>query len=131
MKKIFLLFIALSCLAYSQTQINTQDVNTRYKYYSAATTGDTLVLNSAAASGSSIPYSPYRAFIVGVLVGNPIARDTITILNGVGTVATIITPYQDTLPRYYQLGARLDTSLIIVKKKASGTTVFFQTQRMN
>lgn len=138
MKK--LLFLLIFCLSYSfaQTQIFTQDASNKYKYYSAATTGDTLVTKTAAPSGSSIVNpSMGGAYLVGIMIGKPVSMDTIIIKNGVGTVATIILDsvytavpsYHAGIPYFIPIPTRLDTSLIYIQKKASLVTLIYQTRK--
>ena len=131
MKKLILMLLLGVSFALSQTQIFTQDANTRYKNYTAATAGDTLITKAAQASGGGVLYPEYKGYIVGVFMGTPIPTDTVTILNGVGIVARTIVPYTDTIPRFYPIGALVDTSLIVTKKKTGNTTVLFQTRRIN
>ncbi len=138
MKKLLFLLIFCLSISFSQTQIFTQDASNKYKYHSSATTGDTLVIKTAAPSGSSITNpSMGGAYLVGLLIGSPVSKDTLIIKNGVGTVATIILDsvytavpsYHAGVPYFIPIPTRLDTSLIYIQKKASLVTVIYQTRK--
>ena len=130
MKKIFFLLIFCLSISLSQTQIFTQDASNKYKNYTAATTGDTLITRAAKPSGSSIRHQLLGSYLVGISINTAVTSDTVIIKNGTGVVATIILgTVTNSLPMYVPMPTNLDTSLIVVKKKTSDITVFYQTRR--
>jgi len=130
MKRICLIvfLIAIPCLLLAQQQVRTEATNNRTKFYSAATTGDTVFKKAAYVAGTNTPqaYCAIVGALDGILVGSPVASDTIIVKNGLGTVLQIIIPASNAIPTYWSLETRLDTSLIFIQKKTSATTLFWR-----
>jgi len=133
MKKFILLFFLIPAFALAQN-VRTEVVSNKYKYYSSATTGDTLFKHDTTSSGSSVPFIGVTGEIVGITIGKPLSKDTIILMNGKGTVwSTILdstyTSYPSTritVPEFVSIPTRLDTSLIVKTAKGSWFTVFFR-----
>jgi len=130
MKKIISLTVWLVFLAWSnlsaQEIVRTETPSNKYKYYYNATTDTIFTLAATVASGSSTKYYGVGGFLVGIMVGNPVASDTIIIKNATDTVAQIIQPSSGLSPQYYPIGARLDSSCIFIQKKTSRSTIIFR-----
>ena len=135
MKNFFLLMFLVPMLVMSQAPVRTEDASNRYKNYSAATTGDTIFVSaSSIAVGSSIPNYNTAGYLVGLLIGLPVSKDTIQIKNGLGTVFYTILDstytgepnVRYTTPIYIPLHTRLDTSLIYIQTKTSNVTLFYR-----
>jgi len=134
MKTIIFLILVSFMMAFSQSSVRTETASNKYKYYSTAQTGDTLFTKAAAVSGSSIPDVNTVGALVGIVIGTPVSKDTITILNGVGTVFQTILDsvytgapnVRYTFPLSISLPARLDTSLIYIQKKTSSVTLIYR-----
>jgi hypothetical protein len=127
MKRVFFIILFIPMFLYSQQAVKTESAGGKYKNYISSTSGDTLITQAPTVTGSSILYTGMSGFVVGVLVGSPVASDTIIIKNGVGVVAQIILPASGLSPYYIPIGARVDTSLIFTQKKTSNTTLIYRT----
>jgi hypothetical protein len=137
MKNLLLLFVLLPLLAMSQAPVKTEAASNRYKFYNAATTGDTVFTSATSvASGSSIENYGVRGYLVGALVGTPVSNDTLIIKGGSGVVSQVVldstttitggnTKY--TMPFFIPIGVKLDTMLIYIQKKTSSVTLIFRT----
>lgn len=139
MKNCFLFLLLLPLLVLAQAPVKTENASNRFKFYNAATTGDTVFTSaSSVASGSSIANYNTRGYLVGVLIGTPVSKDVITLKGGAGTIAviTLDTVYtaastgsstRYTTPIWVPLNVKLDTMLIYIQTKASNSTLFFRT----
>jgi hypothetical protein len=127
----FTLFMFLTTtLSQSQLNVKTEASGGKYKNYSSAQVGDTILrASSTVVLGSSTPAVNFgiSGYVVGVLIGSPVASDTIIIKNGVGIVTQIILPASGLSPYYIPIGARLDTSMIYIQKKASNVSLIYRT----
>lgn len=121
------LSVSMLTLGVAQMSVRTETTSNLYKYYSAATTGDTLYTTAAQVNGGGVDYvSQQGGSVVGILIGEPVASDTTILKNGEGTIATIVQLASGAVPAYYPIPARADTSLIFIQKKASKTTLIFR-----
>lgn len=113
--------------SYSQTAVRTESASGKYVYITAATDGDTIfTISTTEPSGTAIRNFGSRGYIVGVLIGEPVASDTIIVKNAASTVATIVQPASGISPQYYPLGVMMDSSCIVIQKKASKTTFIYR-----
>lgn len=125
----FCFLLVFPALLFSQASVRTEAASNRYKNYSAATTGDTLFTKAAAVNGSAIPTANtgVSGYIERLVVGTAVASDTLILKNGLGTVLQVILASSGQLPVSIEVGARLDTSLVYVQKKASNVSVIYRT----
>jgi hypothetical protein len=125
---IALSIIVFGSIALSQLDVKTEMVNNHKKYYSALTAGDTLSTILALPAGTSCKYTLQTSggCVVGILVGSPVASDTITLKDSYSTVAQIILPATGLSPQYYPINARFDSTIIYSQKKASGSTLIWR-----
>lgn len=115
MKRILFLLVVCSSFAVSQVAVKTEVASQRYWHSSAATTGDTLTYSTLNTTGR---------FLGTVVINTAVSQDTIIFKNGTGTVATIIfTSSPPVIPLSLEYNVRCDTSLILIKKKASDITI--------
>jgi len=128
MKRVLFAVLSLCLFAsfsFAQLAVRTETASNKYKYRVTATTGDTIYTHASLGDSSSGVHGVF-GYVVGVLFGSPVASDTVIIKNGLGTVATIIQPETGMVPLFYPIGAKLDTSLIFIQKKASATTLIYR-----
>jgi hypothetical protein len=123
---LILSLVVISSIVYSQTSVRTEAGSNLYTRRVTATTGDTVFTLAAKASGSSIKHEEVTGYAVRLVIGVPVASDTTTLLNGVGTFYRLIQPASAPFVTNVELGARLDTSLIIVQKKTSDITLIYR-----
>jgi hypothetical protein len=121
-----LLLVLVPITTYGQVSVKTQDASNLYYRKIFATAGDTIFQKAAAVSGTAVRFSGVTGFVVGVLVGTPLASDSIFIKNGKDTVTQITMPASGLSPYYIPIGARLDTSLIMIKKTTSNVTIIYR-----
>jgi hypothetical protein len=130
MKRILFTMILLCVIVsigHSQVSVRTETASDKYVYISAATAGDTVLTNaSSIASGSAIRNYNTTGFIVGFAIGSPVASDTIIVKNATETVYTLIQPASEPFVRQVAINAMLDSSLIVVQKKASLSTLIYR-----
>ncbi|MBE3139917.1 MAG: hypothetical protein IMZ53_04945, partial [Thermoplasmata archaeon] len=112
MKKILWIFL----LVLIPILVTAQTSNTYWRA-DTAVTSKTLYTN-----GTS---SVVGGWLDRISFGVCVASDTVIIRNGVDTVANIILGSTAPAPFTIQYGCRLDTSLIIIKKKTSDITVIY------
>jgi hypothetical protein len=112
MKKLIWIFLLLliPIIAKSQT-------SNKYYHKSAVTAGDTLYTKGTA--------SVRGGWLSRIVFGSCTASDTTIIKNGVGVVDTIVFGATAPNPFFLEYNCRLDTSLILVKKKTSRVTVIY------
>jgi len=121
-----ILLLLIPVTLYTQS-VRTETASNKAIYRAALTSGDTIFTTATSkASGSAIRNINTAGFVVGVLVGEPVASDTIIIMNGAGVVATIVQPSTGMIPQYYPLQFMMDTSCIFIQKKASKSTLTYR-----
>ena len=127
MRKILMVGLLLPIFCFAQSPVRTEEASNRYKHYTAATTGDTLVIKGIKPVGSSIVYDATAgAYVVGILVSEGVVSDTLILKNGTGLVVQIVLASSAPLATRYDIGARVDTNLVYIQKKGSKTTLFFR-----
>ncbi len=119
-------FVLLSCLAYSQVSVRTEDASNLYYHRSTATAGDTIFTKAAQASGGGVDHVGVTGYVVRLSIGIPVASDTIILKNGAGTIYQLIQPSDTAFVYGAELGTRLDTSLVVVQKKTSDITLIYR-----
>ena len=113
------LMLMVVSMAHGQLAVRTEDASNIYKFHSALTTGDTMIIVGTTTYKGAVVRGLY---LIGIAFGQPIASDTTIIMNGLGTAAYIVQTSTVT-PYFYPLGFRTDTSLVFIQKKATRSTL--------
>jgi hypothetical protein len=123
---LMLSLVLITSITYGQVSVRTESASNLYNRRVTATTGDTIFTKAAQASGGGVDHVGVTGYAVRLLIGVPVASDTTTLLNGVGTFYRLIQPASAPFVTSVELGARLDTSLIIVQRKTSDITLIYR-----
>jgi len=126
----YLLFIGGLTLAFMfQQAVRTESASNLYANYTTAVT-DTIFTKATKPLGSNIRHDNVTGQIVRIVFNTITASDTIQIKNGSGSVGQVV--FGLTPPAYplaIDFDTRVDTSLVVIKKKTSDITVIYRVLR--